>query len=62
MNTSYQNSASSLFATMAREEPALPKKNDEVICTKCGSDDTKPVDNEYGIYQCCTCGETFYRS
>lgn len=32
-----------------------------VCCPHCFSDDTKPVDNEYGLFQCCQCEEIFTR-
>lgn len=56
--TSYGSGAASLFAGYARSAPSLETP---VTCPWCLSDDTSPVDNEHGIFECDSCGEIFTR-
>ncbi len=58
MNTTYGSSVASLFACAAR----TAKPMDDTQCPKCGSTDTKPVDNEFGTLECTECGTVFVRS
>ena len=52
----------SIFATIARS--ILEKEKTEpvvVVCPACRSDDTKPVDLEFEMYECTNCGAVFIR-
>lgn len=44
---------------LGEEEPTLVYA---VPCRFCGSDETKPVSEEHGIYECTRCGELFHRT
>lgn len=59
MDNQYASGSLSLFACFSRstkeEKPIIVK------CTGCGSDDTKPVDFEFEMYECTGCGAVFIR-
>ena len=62
-NNFYQTSPSSLFAAIARGD-ANQQENGKpvtVICPGCQSDDTKPVDLEFDLFECTSCGAVFTR-
>jgi transposase-like protein len=58
MNNRYPSSAASLFAAAARST------GDDVVvtCPYCFSEDTVPIENEYGLYKCNTCDTNFERA
>ena len=41
---------------------SAPKLTDPVTCPNCLSDETKSVEQEHGIFECCNCGERFAHS
>lgn len=52
-----------------RDEETAPPVVEEVPslvyavpCRYCGSDETQPVSEEHGIYECTRCGEVFHRT
>lgn len=63
MNTypTYSTGLGSLFASIARLIPDDQNQPVIVACPNCSSDDTKPVDLEFDIFECTSCGEVFTR-
>lgn len=59
MSNQYASGPASLFSYLSRstkeEKPIIVK------CTGCGSNDTKPVDFEFEMYECTGCGAVFIR-
>ncbi len=58
----YRSGAASLFAGHARALPINETRLETpVTCPWCLSDETSPVDNERGTFECDQCGEIFTR-
>ncbi len=59
----YPSGAGSLFSIIARADASTPKSTEPVVitCPWCLSEDTHAIKNEYDIFECTNCGETFTR-
>lgn len=58
-NDTNQVGLGSLFSAIARGD--AKQKTVVVPCPGCKSDDTKPVDLEFDLFECTACGAVFTR-